>query len=149
QPRPAPTPTPGEWARREFDRIDALALPKLGDVERYTDLVSQVIRHYLQQRFGLHAPRQTTVEFIATIRGDARLLPEEQELLRRLLEQCDLAKFARSALSREECALLLATARRFVEETSTRQCAADIRATAARNGVTSDGFCFDSRSKKE
>jgi hypothetical protein len=147
--RPAPAPTPAEWARHELDRVEGLALPQSGDAERYSNLISQVVRHYLHLHFALHAPRQTTAEFVAAVRNDTRLLPEEQELLRRLLEQCDLAKFARSAFSVEECAELLAMARRFVAETSAPSRATEARKVAERNGAAAARFCFDSHPKKE
>lgn len=108
------TPTPAELARRELDRIEALGLGT--DPDGFSTLVSQAVREYLHLRFGLRAPRQTTAEFLAAARGDQRLSADGRELLRGLLEQCDLAKFARSGLTADECAALLATARRFVDQ---------------------------------
>src|SRR5439155_15544120 len=133
---PARPPTPAEWARRELDRIESFALPESGDPEHFSTLVSQVVRHYLQLRFDLQAPRQTTAEFLTAVRGDPRLSPADRELVRDLLEQCDLAKFARSGLSGGERATLITAARQLVEQTSAAGRAAEFHTRAERNGGT-------------
>lgn len=65
------------------------------EVEAFYVDVSQVLRIYLEERFGLHAPERTTEEFLAEIeRGDTLTL-EQRQSLGQFLEQCDLVKFAR------------------------------------------------------
>ena len=55
--------TSAQVACRELDRIASLGLPAAGQVERFHTLVSNVLRRYLEKRFGLPARRQTTPEF--------------------------------------------------------------------------------------
>jgi hypothetical protein len=110
--------SPQVWALGELDRLDALALPAAGAVERYHTLLSDVIRRYLELRFQLHAPRQTTAEFLEALRRSSVLPPPHQELLRDFLQRCDLAKFARAALSPEECQETGRLARALVEQTA-------------------------------
>jgi hypothetical protein len=116
---PAPAAPPGPWALVELDRVEALALPVSGRVERYHTLISDVIRRYLELRYALRAPQQSTEEFLEAMRSSPHLPAEQKELLRDFLGRCDLAKFARAGFSAEECAVAARMARQFVEQTMT------------------------------
>lgn len=116
--RTAPAPLPPDlWALAELDRLDAMKLPEAGAVERFHTLLSDVVRFYLERRFDLHAPRQTTIEFLETMRQSPHLTLSQQEILREFLGRCDQAKFARALPSAEDCRATAAMARRFVEQT--------------------------------
>jgi hypothetical protein len=115
---PARPLTPHEWAARELDRIEALQLPRAGELERYHTLLSDVVRVYLEQRFSLPASHQTTAEFLETMRRSPQLTPAQQGLLRDFLGRCDMAKFARAAPPPAECRAVAAMARGFVQETT-------------------------------
>jgi hypothetical protein len=110
-------PPPDQWALTELDGIDAQNLPQAGQVERYHTLISGVIRNYLESRFHLPASRQTTPEFLQSMRGSSFLPGPQQKALRDFLEQCDLAKFARVSYSLEECRSAGEIARQLVRET--------------------------------
>ena len=110
---------PHEWALRELERLDAQELPQAREVERYHTLLSDVLRHYLERRFGLHAPEQTTPEFLESLRHSSRLPPEQQELLREFLGHCDLAKFARADYTVRECQSAGQGVREFIAQTAT------------------------------
>lgn len=57
--------------------------------------VSNVLRVYLEDRFGLHAPERTTEEFLHDLDGSTQLVRDHGHELRRFLSQCDLVKFAK------------------------------------------------------
>jgi hypothetical protein len=116
--QPPLEPPPEQWALAELDRIDSQNLPEAGQVERYHTLTSGVIRNYLESRFHLPASRQTTPEFLQTMRASPLLPGPHQDVLRDFLEQCDLAKFARVHYSPQECRAVGQIARRLVQETS-------------------------------
>ncbi len=97
---------------------------------RFHTELSDVVRRYLELRFQLRAPRQTTAEFLESMRDAPQLTGEQQALLRDLLERCDLAKFARAAAPPEECQAAAAMARTFVQQTA----APAKPATSARQG---------------
>ena len=82
---------PEQWALQELGRLDESAT---ADAAAYHTALSDVVRRYLADRFGLPATRQTTAEFLETVRRSGRLSAEQQALLRDFLERCDLAKFA-------------------------------------------------------
>jgi hypothetical protein len=113
----APLP-PHEWAARELERLQSQALPESGQAERFHTLLSDLVRRYLELRFDLHAPRQTTAEFLDSMRQAPQLTPAQQAMLRDFLERCDLAKFARADYSSRECQAAADTARAFVEQTA-------------------------------
>jgi hypothetical protein len=114
----APEVPPYAWALKELDAIADRPLPEATAAERYHTLVSNIIRQYLEMRFQLHAPRQTTEEFLHAMRQSPKLSPEQQTLLEAFLQRCDLAKFARAGYSAAECQDTLTMARQFVQQTA-------------------------------
>jgi hypothetical protein len=128
---PRPELAPHEWALRELDRLEALGLPEHGQAERFHTFVSDAIRRYLELRYQLRAPRQTTAEFLEAMRQAPQLSADQRMLLRDFLERCDLAKFARAEYSTAECKATATMARNFVEQTKpTPEPAATAPATA-------------------
>jgi len=65
------------------------------EIDAFYVAVSQVLRVYLEERFGLHAPEQTTEEFLRDLDGSAALIREYRAELQGFLTQCDMVKFAR------------------------------------------------------
>jgi hypothetical protein len=115
----APAPVaPQAWAAAELERLEALDLPARGEINRYHTLLSDVVRRYLELRFQLHAPQQTTAEFLRAMQSAPQLGPAQRELLREFLGRCDLAKFAGFIASAPECQELAAMARAVVTETA-------------------------------
>ncbi|MBY0523133.1 MAG: hypothetical protein K2R98_07025 [Gemmataceae bacterium] len=115
--RPVVELPPHQWALREFERMEALDLAGSREVERFHTLLSDVLRRYIELRFGLRAPEQTTPEFLEGLRRSSALPAAQQEQLRDFLQRCDLAKFARADYSVRECQAAAAMARTFVEQT--------------------------------
>jgi hypothetical protein len=110
-----PAMEPDVWALGELARVEALA--DAVAAERYHTLLSDVIRRYIEMRFGLRAPRQTTAEFLEAARQASPLTPSDQQMLRDFLERCDLAKFAQARPSPQACREVTALARAFIEQT--------------------------------
>lgn len=108
---------------------DALALQALDDLSQrdiptdseatdawYVEL-SNIIRHYVEGRFALHAPRLTTEEFFELAKKSDALKDEDKLLIRKLLERSDRVKFTSFAPTADETRQMLSDARRFVLET--------------------------------
>jgi hypothetical protein len=89
-PVPVAPPDPAVVAR---GRIEA-AREWIGEPRRYAGEVSDAVRHYLEDRFGLRAPERTTEEFLLDLSRRPTLDPRHQGPLAAFLEQCDLVKFA-------------------------------------------------------
>ncbi len=86
--------TPAETALAELDRIAALPLESDSDFkERYT-LVSDCLRHYLWGQFSFPALELTTRQIMRSIES-SDVSTSERDDLARILDECDLVKFAR------------------------------------------------------
>ncbi len=81
-------------ALRELARLREAPRRTPAEVEVFYVAVSHVLRVYLEERFGLHAPERTTEEFLAEVESGDSLLTGHRNTLRQFLEQCDLVKFA-------------------------------------------------------
>jgi hypothetical protein len=128
---PLPEPAADAWALAELQRLEKLALPASGQVERYHTLLADVIRAYLDRRLGVRTAERTTGEFLTALAESGKLPAEQLDQLRRFFERCDLAKYARAAYPPEECQVAARMAQEFVQQ-STAWLAA--RAAAANNG---------------
>jgi len=107
---------PDERARERL--TEAMAL--IQQPERFCTVVSEILRVYLEERFGLRAPERTTEEFLSELARSAALDARHKSLLAEFLTQCDLAKFAQANPGRLELESLHASGLRLVDETSPR-----------------------------
>jgi hypothetical protein len=98
-------------------RIEAAGYLERGEVERFYTELSGVIRHYIEDRFGLRAPEQTTEEFFQELTRQPVLVEKQRDALGAFLEQCDLVKFAKVRPTTQEGKSALSAARAFVEAT--------------------------------
>jgi hypothetical protein len=123
RPLPAPEPPapPHQRALDALARLRERHLPERGEVEPYFVELSEILRRYLEERFGLRAPEQTTEEFLATVSnteaGRRAIESAHRDLLRDFLTRADLVKFARETPGAEDCEEAGAGAERFVRDT--------------------------------
>jgi hypothetical protein len=112
RPRPPP-PTPRTIALRVLERLRG----KVQTLEPYqfSIAVSAVLRTYVGAEYGLHAPRQTSPEFLASIAAARKFTDADRQLLAQFLERCDLIKFARIDATAEDGGRLLESAFGFVQ----------------------------------
>ena len=111
--RPAPPPpTPRSIALRELERLRGQVNSL--DPYAFSIAVSEVLRTYVGAAYRLHAPQQTSPEFLAAISGSPRFSDSDRKLLAGFLELCDLIKFARIDASSGDSARLLESAQAFV-----------------------------------
>ncbi len=121
----APPPPPvaaHEKALAALRSLAARALPEHGEVEPYFVALSEILRSYLEDRFGLRAPEQTTEEFLAevsqTAAGRRAIEGAHRDVLREFLTRADLVKFARARPAEDECAAAGRSAEQFVTDTA-------------------------------
>jgi hypothetical protein len=82
---------------------------------RFSIRVSDILRGYVTEQFGLPVTRQTSVEFLNGLRGSSPFSEDERSLLEDFLNRCDLIKFARYEATTSDSELLLEEAIRFVK----------------------------------
>ncbi len=106
-----------EAALKELSRIEALGLLEQGKIKDYYYLVNLCLRAYLEARFALRAPEQTTEEFLQYALSSEKLQAKQIKLLKEYLYHCDLVKYAEFKPALDESRALGTTTRCFVEET--------------------------------
>src|SRR5213596_607756 len=111
--RPTPPQSPRERALAllEQTRTQITAI----DPYRFSIRVSDILRRYVTEQFGLPVTRQTSVEFLNGLRGSSPFSDDEKSLLEDFLNRCDLIKFARYEATLSDSELLLEESIRFVK----------------------------------
>lgn len=96
----------------------ARALLTVETVREYAFTVSEIIRVYIEQRFGEKAARRTTEEFLSDLLAQTGTpLAQHRALLEDFLNHCDLIKFARWGASERELESMHESARAFILDT--------------------------------
>jgi len=111
------TKSADQIAYEQLDILKSKDYITKGLVQQYYTEISDIIRHYLGNRFNLRAPEMTTEEFLAGARDSAFLLNEHKLLLKEFLVCCDLVKFAKYAPAENEINSVFDAAKRFVDQT--------------------------------
>jgi LPXTG-motif cell wall-anchored protein len=112
-----PVLPPHELAYRQLQEILEENLIQRGELKLFFSKISDVLRNYIENRFGFHAPRRTTEEFLSDISRHAPFSAEHKVLLVEFLQNCDLVKFAEHYPSQEETAKAVDSCRAFIEAT--------------------------------
>jgi hypothetical protein len=87
-------------------------------IEEFYVRVSTILRRYVELRFGLRAPEQTTEEFLVSALATGGLIAAHRDLLEVFLQHCDLVKFARHRPTLSAMAETFESAKIFVEHTA-------------------------------
>lgn len=109
--------TPHEVAYELLERLLKENLVSKGLVKEYYYRITNVLRHYIEDRFGLLAPERTTDEFLIEMAHTNKLDDTHKELVREFLERCDMVKYAKYGPSVLEIKETYEAARRFIDET--------------------------------
>lgn len=115
---PPPLPPAHRTALAALERLRAGPWMERGEAEPFYVELSRIVRRYLEDRFGLRAPEQTTEEFIRDTAASDRLSPSHRDMTAGFLEQSDRVKFAREAPGRADMEAAFGAAERLVRETA-------------------------------
>lgn len=110
------SPPAHQLALEALDRLDQEALWER-DVKEYHVQVSVILRRYLEHRFGMRAPEETTEEFLESVSKNHILNEAQKKCLESFLEQCDLVKFAKFTPAAQEARRVSHVARGFIQQT--------------------------------
>lgn len=113
-------PPPPAWdvAYRRLKELQSRKMPEQGKFERYYVDLSSILRYYIEDRYGVHAPEQTTQEFLEAATG--KLEEQHQAVLAEFLRHCDRVKFARYQPSMNEMKDSYEIVKNFVDQTVPR-----------------------------
>ncbi len=90
---------------------------KDGRVREYYFELSDIVRHYVENRFQLRAPEMTTEEFLVTMQNSNILNDGQKNILKEFLSHCDMVKFAKYLPDAKEVETSYESAKSFIEET--------------------------------
>jgi hypothetical protein len=112
---------PEEIALQELEKLLAEDLLARGEIKLFHLRISDILRHYIENRFGYQAPDRTTEEFLtelSLVRSQKDTFPGRfKSLLVDFLTQCDLVKFAKHEPTIAESEKTVSLCREFVEKT--------------------------------
>ena len=114
EPRVVP---PHEAALNALDALLDEDLLASGDFKSFYMRLSDIVRHYIEDRFGLHAPERTTEEFLVELTDSPEIRGDHQRLLRRFLQEADMVKFAKVVPGAGETGASVDAARSFIQQT--------------------------------
>lgn len=95
-------------------------------VKEFYEHISTILRHYIEDRFDLRAPEQTTEEFLSDLKQSRALAPADKESLEHFLAHCDLVKFAKHHPDQHQIQDTFDLAKAFVEKTQSESRMIDI-----------------------
>ncbi len=116
---PAPMAVPPHLiALRALETLKARSLLEEGDCDPFYTELSLILRTYLEARFNLNAPEETTEEIIAGLAQSPELSGTQRNILQDFMRKADLVKFAKGRPGKAAMESAFTTTRRFVEETT-------------------------------
>ncbi len=92
-----------------------------GQVKLFYIRISDILRHYIENRFALHAPERTTEEFLAELQQSAVLAHGHKILLKEFLLHCDLVKFAELLPANDQIQKTFDLCKLFIVETQVKE----------------------------
>jgi hypothetical protein len=108
-----PPLTPRELAARELAALWDSDSARVEVKEYYVELTG-IVRRYIERTTGIHAPEQTTEEFLRAVGGIASFSRDDRQRLKYFLESADLVKFAAHRPEYADIEESFRRARRFV-----------------------------------
>lgn len=99
-----------------LERLRNRKLWQNGRTKEYFSELTDILRHYIERRYGVAAPDMTSAEILAalkTLNDDPKITAS----MRELFGTADLAKFAKMVPSAEECETLYFDAYYYIEHT--------------------------------
>jgi hypothetical protein len=107
-----------------FRELSNLAIPiqmEKMEIKLFYQKISDILRKYIENRFGVNAPDQTTEEFLTGMDFRNIIEPSHKPLLRNFLAQCDLVKFAEHRPGKADIEETFGRCRDFINKTKIEQ----------------------------
>lgn len=106
-----------EVAIADLEKLIGDDLAEKGKLKEFYQRISDILRRYIENRFGLRAPERTTEEFLIELGAGEELSAVHKPLLRSFLQHCDLVKFAAHEPSRDDIQSTFDACKTFIVET--------------------------------
>ena len=122
-------------ARTRLDALEARPRPDADAMDAFFVELSDLVRHYLEDRFTLHAPELTTEEFLDVAAISPDLTRNHRSFLQTFLRSADQVKFARFVPAADDVETALSAVRGFLQQTAGDDAQAGAGATSAAGEV--------------
>lgn len=135
--RPPAPPEPAHIvALRDLQALREAELWQKGDIKEYYSRLSDILRRYIDSRYGISSPELTTDETVRMLQKAAVTTPGQMAMVKELLSVSDMVKFAKYLPDSAVHVAFMENAVRFVEETRLPDAALsdDSQAAAAGEG---------------
>ena len=107
-----------------YEALEMLLARGLVEEKRYREFtaeVADILRRYIEDRFGLRAPERTTEEFLLEAGTDLDVDEVRKKILADFLIHCDLVKFAALEPSPDDVKRTFNTAKDFIDATRPKE----------------------------
>jgi hypothetical protein len=105
---------------KAYQQLEALRQENLLDKGLFKEFftrVSDIARHYMENRFNIRAPHMSTEEFLYYLGITGHLNETQKAALKDFLNSCDMVKFAKYAPTTNEALINFDLAKRLVDDT--------------------------------
>ena len=105
---------------KAYQQLEALRQENLLDKGLFKEFftrVSDIARHYMENRFNIRAPHMSTEEFLYYLGISGHLNDAHKASLKEFLNSCDMVKFAKYAPTIKEAWTNFDLAKRLVDDT--------------------------------
>jgi hypothetical protein len=106
-----------EVAYQRLRELVAQDLVAQGMIKEFYERISNILRHYIEDRFDLRAPERTTEEFLFELGSSSALEGADKERLREFMTHCDLVKFAKFQPEAAQIQRTFDLVKEFIEKT--------------------------------
>ena len=110
-----PKRTPQEIANEQLQQLLSEQLPLKGLLKEFYLRLTGIVREYIEGTTGIHAPEQTTEEFLRDTRTTMFFYDEHSRRLKDFLEAADMVKYAGQQPDAEQTELSIVRAREFID----------------------------------
>ena len=121
-----------------YERLRLLVKDDLiekGNIKEFYERISNILRHYIEDRFNLRAPERTTEEFLVELATTEVLGEPDKADLGEFLKLSDLVKFAKHKPSTEQIQKTFDLVKSFIEKTKSEEKKIDVTEQVARAGA--------------
>ena len=108
---------PHEEALLRLQQVKDEKLWQSGKIKEFYTEITDILREYMDRRFGINAMELTSEQILAFVRKNPEM-EEVRQLLRQMLELSDLVKFAKFIPLEDENQRSMSDAFAFVEKTA-------------------------------
>jgi len=115
-----------EVAYKRLEALIGAGLVEAGKVKEFYERISNILRHYIEDRFDLRAPERTTEEFLFELQYTDELSNDDKDGLSKFMVHCDLVKFARHKPEPAQIQKTFDLVKNFIEKTKSQQRQIDV-----------------------